>query len=75
MKASGLTEGDRFVWRRSGTYPYESPMSTVLADPRQNRRGEVTFPVLYDEPTGREGNVYDVFFLDPDEDVEMEDER
>lgn len=74
MKASGLMEGDRFVWRRHNAFDdYESPVATVLADPRLNGRGEVTFPVRYDEPTTRDAEVYDVFFLDPDEEVEMED--
>ncbi len=71
MRASELMTGDRFTWeRRNRSYPYKSPVSTVLADPRANRTSEITFPVVYDEPTAQSGDLYDVFYLDPDDEVD-----
>ncbi|MCA1806371.1 MAG: hypothetical protein LC687_00625 [Actinobacteria bacterium] len=62
MRASALTTGDRFIYMAQ-------PPATVLADPRVRPGTEVEFPVVYDYPTPG-GSIYDVFWLEPDGEVE-----
>lgn len=69
--AKDLIEGDKFIWTGNGAHPYTSPPSLIIAKPLMNERNEVTFPVLYLEPTDSSGDYYDVFSLSPDDEVNI----